>query len=156
MERRSEIKSSADKAAHWGDELRLARKDSEQWWNSAEKIQERYRDEKKRTKNKANILQSNIALLQPSVYSSTPTPDVRRRQLDLDPARNQAGRDAAEMLERALTYIVDSFDFDGEMEAVRDDMLLVGRGVGRVMYDVDIIRRMVLTICVHIFGSHRS
>jgi negative regulator of replication initiation len=78
-----------------------------------------------------NILASNVDVLMPALYSSTPQPDIRRRNPDADPV----GRVASDVLERALKFEHDEFDVDEEMEASVLDMQLPGRGVARVMYE---------------------
>lgn len=77
-----------------------------------------------------NILWSNIRTLQPALYSRTPKPEVSRRYGDEDPV----GRTASMILERALSYGVEQYDFDGVMKNVRDDYLLAARGQAWVRY----------------------
>jgi hypothetical protein len=114
----------------WLDALDLADKREEGWRKKADQVTERYRDEKERKGYRFNILHSNIATLAPALYNSTPQPDVRRRFRDADPVA-KAG---AQILERCLSFAVDAYDFDGVMQAVVHDSLLVGRGVPRVRY----------------------
>jgi hypothetical protein len=70
------------------------------------------------------ILWSNIKTLGPAVYARTPSPVVSRRFKDADPV----GRMASEVLERAISFSLDQYDFDDRMNLSRDDYLLVGRG----------------------------
>ena len=105
----------------WRGELERAERAERDWMRRAEKVVERYRAEKRSDgMRRFNILWANTEILKPAVYSRTPAPDVRRRWLDDDPA----GREAASVLERALSFLVDDGGFDAAMEAVRDDMLL--------------------------------
>ncbi len=123
---------------YWRGELERAERAERDWTRRAEKTVERYRAEKRVDgQRRFNILWANTEILKPAVYSRTPAPDVRRRWLDDDPA----GREAASALERALSYLVDDGGFDAAMEAVRDDMLLPGRGVARIVYEPVIARR---------------
>ena len=123
---------------YWRGELERAERAERDWTRRAEKTVERYRAEKRVDgQRRFNILWANTEILKPAVYSRTPAPDVRRRWLDDDPA----GREAASVLERALSYLVDDGGFDAAMEAVRDDMLLPGRGVARIVYEPVIARR---------------
>lgn len=117
----------------WKQEIKLYDSEFEDWQKRGDKIIERYRDEKNRQSRRFNILLSNTETLKPAVYSKTPVPDVRRRILD---PRNPdpAAREASIMLERALSHSISEYDFDGAIEAVRDDYLLPGRGVARVKY----------------------
>ncbi len=123
---------------HWRGELDRAGRAERDWMRRADKVVERYRAEKRISgRRQVNILWANTEILKPAVYSQTPSPDVRRRYLDDDPV----GREAAMTLERALAYLLDDDGFDRAMEAVRDDMLLPGRGVARIVYEPVIARR---------------
>jgi len=115
----------------WLDAVTLARKTEEDWRGRADKAIDRYRDEKEVKAKRFNILYANTQILLPSLYNSTPTPDVRRRHGDADPV----GKVAAQVLERGLSYSTDVYDFDATMRAVVLDMILPGRGVARVRYD---------------------
>ena len=54
-----------------------------------------------------NILWSNQQVLRPALYMRTPKPQVSRRFIDKDPK----ARLAAQVLERAITHCVESYDF---------------------------------------------
>ena len=77
-----------------------------------------------------NILHSNIEITVPSLYNSTPIPDVRRRFGDSDPIAKMA----VDVVERALSYSLDVYDFDGTIVEATRDAELTGRGVPRVRY----------------------
>jgi hypothetical protein len=70
------------------------------------------------------ILWSNVQTLGPAIYARTPSPVVSRRFRDPDPV----GKLAAEVLERAVSFSLDQYDFDERMNLSRDNYLLVGRG----------------------------
>ena len=118
----------------WLRELSLAHTHEEKWRKRAKKVIDRYRDESQQDedtrKSRFNILFSNTEVLRGVIYQKSPIPDVRRRFLDKDPA----GRDAAQVLQRALSYCTDAYDFDGVMAGVVEDYLLPGRGVAKVKY----------------------
>jgi hypothetical protein len=57
---------------------------------------------------------SNIETLLPAIYNSTPSPDVRRRFGDRDPI----AKSVSDIVERAISYSVDAYDFDAMMQAV--------------------------------------
>jgi hypothetical protein len=57
-------------------------------------------------------------------------PDVRRRFSDPDPV----AKAVSDLIERALAFSVDAYDFDAVMKAVIRDGEIVGRGVPRVRY----------------------
>lgn len=138
MESIKEVKTRSDAADRWHKELTLADKQEEDWRGAAKRIMRRYRAEERKAKDglakgdmrKHNILWANIETMKPAMYDSTPTPDVRRRYRDKD----ETAKKAAELIERALTFSVDEYDFDETMEAVVSDFLLVGRGIPRVNY----------------------
>jgi hypothetical protein len=87
-------------------------------------------ESKKASENSFNILWSNTETLRPAIYNSQPSPDVRRRFRDPDPI----GKVAATVIQRAITYSLDAYDFDTEIINVVLDTLLAGRGVARVKY----------------------
>jgi len=120
----------------WLKEIAKASDFEEKWRERADKVVKRYRDEREATEdgeNRAsqfNILYANTQVLKGQMYQRTPVPDVRRRFADKDPV----GRQAALILQRALSYTNDSYDFDGVMSNVVEDALLPGRGVPIVKY----------------------
>ena len=113
----------------WKRELELAKKREEPWVRTAEKLFARYRGGE-RKRNSFNMLWSNTEILRPSVYSSTPVPDVRRRFRDNDPI----GKAVSELLERALQVSIDSEGFERGTRYDVLDSLICGRGVSRVRY----------------------
>ena len=133
----------ASEQEFWEEQLRLASKEEEQWRSDAEDLMERYRCE---PGCQIPVFTANVQLLAPQVYSQPPAPDVRRRNRLEDPFTAQTGTAVAQALERALVYVVDDPAFDAAMEAVRDDSLIVGRGVSRVRYNVEIERRDVTLV----------
>ena len=116
----------------WTTELDLAKKRDEAWLKEAKEIYDRYEAEKRQA-NSFNMLWSNTRIMRPAIYNSTPKPDVRRRYRDKDPL----GKAAAQVLERALDYSLDAYDFDARMKDCTLDTLLPGRGVIRVYYNFE-------------------
>ncbi len=123
--------------AYWMGQKRIAEKAEEKWRKRAQKVRDRYRDERKDTDSTAvqqahkfNILWSNVQTLAPVLYARTPKAAVQRRFLDKDPV----GRLASQILERAIDYSIETHDFDGVMNPCVLDRLLPGRGVARVIY----------------------
>lgn len=133
-------KEPAGVVRRWKLELEYSDSQEKAWRKDAERVISRYRGEEYRTdshdggtriKNNAfNILWSNTETLRPALYNSTPRPRVRRRFRQED----DIGKAVSEVLERALSYMVDSYDFDRTMGLALDDYLLPGRGVTRVRY----------------------
>lgn len=114
----------------WLAELNLASEAEKAWREEAKEIWELY-EAKQSKANSFNILWSNTETLLPAVYNSTPEPDVRRRFRDRDPD----GKVASTVLERSLSYQIDDYDFDAEIQDVVLDVLLPGRGVARIVYE---------------------
>jgi hypothetical protein len=76
---------------------------------------------------------ANLEVLRPSIYSRPPQPAVATRFKDMSPLP----RTASAMLERALIVNIEAEDINAVMLAVRDDMLINGRGVAWVRYEDD-------------------
>jgi hypothetical protein len=129
VERPEQMEKTPDGLARrWMQEIDDASKRERGWRRDAVTTEEVYSDEK--GAERFNILFSNTATLAPALINSTPRPDVRRRFRDKDPV----GKAVSEILERALSYSVDSYDFMDTMDQVILDYLLPGRGIARVRY----------------------
>lgn len=119
--------------ARWLREIELAGHHEKDWRKRGLKVIERYRDEcnnKESANPKFNILYANTEVLRGVMYQKTPVPDVRRRFLDRDPA----AREAAQALQRALSFTLDDYDLDTVMHGVVEDIVLPGRGLAKVRY----------------------
>ncbi len=115
-----------------------------QWQNRAKKIIKRYRDDRgdgdgagdgmgneTLMASKFNILWSNVQTLKPALFAKSPKPVVERRYLD----RDDVGRTASVILERALLYELDSGGYKAAVEKAVLDRLLPGRGVVWLRYE---------------------
>ncbi len=100
------------------------------WFKEAEQALKAYRGDKDSHTRSFNIYHSNTETLVPSLYSSTPIPDVRRRYNDSD----KVAGEVCEILERAISYSIDAYDFDRLMLSCTKDMAIVDRGCARVRY----------------------
>jgi hypothetical protein len=124
----------ADRAAYWNDQIRKARRFEEPWHNRSYDIIERYRDDnpdRAMRETRMNIFYSNVDTLKSALYFKTPKPRVTRRFRDQDPI----GKTIATVLQRGLQYQLDVYDFDAAVRQVIEDMLIVGRGVMRMVYE---------------------
>lgn len=105
------------------------------WLTRAEKIIDRYRDEKRGTGTATahfNILWSNVQTLVPATFSRTPKADVSRRFNDNDPT----GRVASLLLERSLDFELEHYpDFRQTLKQCVYDRFLGGRGTAWVRYE---------------------
>ena len=128
-----------ERAAYWNDKIREARTFEEMWRERSQALVDKYRDDgmdrQDRPFHTMNIFYSNVDTLKSALYFKTPRPKVTRRFRDGDPV----GRAIAELIERALLYQLDMYNFDGTMRRAIEDMLITGRGVVRMRYDPVII-----------------
>lgn len=134
-------KKSADLAQRWITELDGSEKWQAPWCARGKRIIRRYKNERYLDNDASAaslgaegrrfaILWSNVQTLGPAIYARTPQPAVSRRYRDADPV----GKYASEVLERALSFSIDQYDFDSRMYECRDDYLLPGRGQLWVRY----------------------
>lgn len=132
------IQGQLPSAKVWIARIKRDKKDCEKWFKSARRAVEIYETAEAAdmgdVKPTFNILHSNIETTVPALYNSTPIPDVRRRFGDAD----EVGKQAVDVIERGLSFLVDNYDFDGSVtEAVRDGEL-AGRGIVRVRYEPEL------------------
>lgn len=111
----------------WMDELSREEKAHRDYRDKARKVQKVY---ELGTDVKFNILWSNVETLEGAVYSNTPKPDIRRRFKE----SHEASKSAAEVLERAIVYSLDQYDFDGAIKLAVNCNLVPGLGQVRVNY----------------------
>jgi hypothetical protein len=132
--------SAIDLVTKWIDEINLAERELQPWWRAGDIIVRRYKNENRnrdggRLSVNANrrrfaVLWSNVQTLQPAIYAKQPVPMVDRRYRDEDPV----GKVASDVLERALSFSLDQYDFDGRLKLCVLDYLLPGRGQVWVRY----------------------
>lgn len=132
---------TAGSATKWLERIdaRIAAEDT--WRKQGSKVVQRYRDERAKAElansSRINILWANTEVLKSALYARTAKPDVRRRFPDAKKG-NSASRVAAEVLERATMFVLDTEDVDGALIPAVEDMLLPGRGVVWVSYEPEI------------------
>ncbi len=121
----------------WLKHIAKAKEDEKDWREQAERAIEIYEAGDPGTNTQGsggrtafNIYHSNIEVMVPASYNSTPTPDIRRRYDDPDPTSKLV----ADIIERALSYSVDQYEFNETMVGVVRAALTAGRGVARVRY----------------------
>lgn len=131
-----EVVENDSLASYWLEQIEYALRSSAavEWQNRCAKVRRIYRDDQSTTalrRRKYNILWANMETMKASVYTQAPKAVVQRRWSDNDPI----GRQAVEILERAINFMFEINDVDSRLKQVRDDYLLYGRGVARVFYD---------------------
>lgn len=113
----------------WLDKIERAKKDEENWRKDAYEAVGVYEADDEQDIS-FNILHSNVETIAPASYNSTPVADVRVRFGDPDPV----SKHVVDMSERGISYSLDQYDFDAEMDAIVRDALVPGRGVARIRY----------------------
>jgi hypothetical protein len=121
----------SDEVQRWQKRLDREEKAHEEFRKHARQAEKAARDDGD-LKQAFNIHWSNTQITRNAVYASVPIPDVRRRYTKPDPEE----KDLARLVERALSYSVDVTDFDTQSDQVVKDLVEVGLGVVRVVYDV--------------------
>jgi len=128
----------------WFTELKIAEKDKhyDRFKARAERAIKRFCDERTSQTTadgfdhdgkRFNVLWSNVQTLGPAIYARVPKPQVDRRKRNRDPV----AATASEILERALDYNVQAYDFDHNLVNVRDDYLLTAFGQMWVRYEAE-------------------
>jgi hypothetical protein len=118
---------------YWIKEIRRATKEEGDWVRRGTEVTKRYTDYRKSRddgRTRFNILWANTETLRPSLISATPRPECRPRYKKKDPV----ARVAAKILERALEFSVDQYDFVRAGRKLVNDYLLPGRAVARIKY----------------------
>jgi hypothetical protein len=119
----------------WKKEIDNSLSFQKEWKEEAKKYSDIYRDKHNvntfHDHERYNIFWANTQTLKPLVYSKLPQPNITRRFLDKD----DTSRIASEMMERSLSFFLEDNKVDNVFNKVRDDFLIVGRGVPRVFID---------------------
>lgn len=117
-----------DKVSYWSKEIDQCLQWHKGWRARAEAVEERYKNEK--NSMRFNILWSNTETIEGVLLGNTPKPAVQRRHKTQDPIT----RAGAEVMEKALSYEQDSYDFMGHLSSAVKDNILPGFGQVRVRY----------------------
>jgi len=115
------------KISKWLAEVQLYDREARTWQKRVEKIQRRYKDERSAAENSVaryNVLWSMVQTQLPALYARNPKPDIQRRFKDADPV----GRITSQVLERSVSYFVDTDHFAATARQCVLDYLLGGRG----------------------------
>lgn len=124
------VQDERDFVKLWLDQIERSGADEKDWREDAEKAEGVYQSKEGSRNREFNIFHANIETIVPALYNSTPIPDVRRRFADKDPV----GKVVSDIIERSLSFAVDTYDFDGTMHATIKDSEITDRGVARVRY----------------------
>lgn len=124
-------KDQTEYVSRWVEAVEAARADEKPWRDEAQKAVDAFRGEKQSASRNFNLYHSNIEILAPAIFNSVPVPDVRRRFADED----LVGKYAADIIERSLSFSMDTYDFDQRVKLGVYDMAITGRGVMRARYE---------------------
>jgi len=125
-----ELKQGESLVKFWQAEIDLARNWRDKWLDKAQQVYKIYRDDrdftKANSKKKVNLYWSSLQTMMPSIFTSVPKVDCRRRNAD----RDKIKRISAEILERATEYSVECHqDYFNVVTNALNDFLVAGRGV---------------------------
>lgn len=126
----------------WLARIRAAEKREDSWIKDAEKAEAAYVCDNSTGEEipDFNILHSNVETIVPSIYNSTPVPDIRPRHNNIDPAAKQV----SDVFERVIRAQIDDNRLDSEIEKGAQDAFMAGRDVVRVKFDADVIDQPVV------------
>lgn len=149
--------------AKWIERIRASEKREESWKSNAEAAERAYVcDNTEGDTPQFNILHSNVETIVPSIYNSTPVPDIRPRNVTKKPEQEpqqqgmpqppmpqpgmppmpmgkyEIDKLVSEVYERVITLEIDDNRLDAEIEACAQDAFMAGRGVVRVKFDAEI------------------
>ena len=100
----------------WISKISKAEQHYHDYHETIKKIRQYYRNET--NSDKQNIFWSSIETLKPFLYFKQPKPYIERKEKSIDKSQNYA----CMMLERALTWDLEQFDFDSVIKYARNTM----------------------------------
>lgn len=142
---RAEQEKLLGPSRYWQNELEQASQFERDWRERGNRVVERYRDERGGGSgigpitSRFNILWANTETLKGALFARMAKPDVQRRFPDPNPAARQV----AILLERTLSYDLDTYDASRPLKSALEDYLLPGRGVVWVVYEPIIIKEKI-------------
>lgn len=109
---------------------------AEEFWRPfhelVEETREYYKNQK--NKNKHNIFWAAVEIMKPFLYFKQPRPYVDRKEKNADPVISAACR----IVENALMWDLEQFDFDSVVKYARNDFLISGMGVLEEKYEAEL------------------
>lgn len=130
-------KADVDLAERWLDRIEKREQDCKSWFEDAERVRKRYRNEGESVKQgdtrrgrRFNVIWANVNVMKPALYGKDPKPEVERKHKDKD----EIGRLASQILERACLVSIQDHTFGDAMKMARDDRLMSARGVTWLQY----------------------
>jgi hypothetical protein len=125
----NEPEAASKSSAPWLDAIRDAEKAFREYQDKSDNIDKQYANLARlagTTRDREiQLFWANISVMAPSVYSRPPVPVVIPRWKQ----RDELPRTTSEMLERATIVTFEREDVDGVMRLIRDDLVILSRGV---------------------------
>lgn len=97
-------------ASYWISKITREEKAHGKWRKAAKSSDKDYFDTDDELRQLFNLHKSTTDTLHARLYSKAPNPDVRRR-FDMDPQWSPIAKEAAVLIERALSFTIDTTDF---------------------------------------------
>ena len=107
----------------WLNKISNAEKIYDPYHNLLKSIRQYYRNET--VKDKQNIFWASVETLKPFLYFKPPRPYVERKEKTSNLIHNMA----CQIIEKALNWNLEQFDFDSVIKYARNDFLLGGMGI---------------------------
>jgi hypothetical protein len=150
VEQSKDLSTSKGKAALvdiWSAEIENASNYEKNFRKEAQSYINRYKNSNTNSADTAiegyNVFWSNTQTLRPLVFSNLPNPNITRRFLDKD----ENSRILSEMMERSLSLFLEESNAVNTFNKSRDDYLIPGRGIVRVIFDpADIVETVEVTV----------
>ena len=123
----------------WINRIKKSRRTRRGFYDLAKKAVQRYTLDEESADGGENVnnyplFWSNTQVMRGAMYTSTPIPDVRRRNV----TENFKHTSIAVALERGLEYMLDTSDFDGNLNRALIDYLVAGMAQARIVYDAEV------------------
>ena len=125
----------SDPVQHWIGKINKEEKAHQKWCKQADEAEREYFDDLSNGLDELfNLFKSTVDTLGARLFSATPVPDVRRRY-DFEGPMGKAAKDAAKMVERGLSFSIDTSPFYTNADQAVGDFLRAGAGIPWVKYD---------------------
>lgn len=124
--------TEAERVDQWQKKLSRAEEYWKPFHDLIEETRKYYGNEK--NKNKHNIFWASVEIMKPFLYFKQPRPYADRREKNSDPVIAAACR----IIENALVWNLQQFDFDSAVKYARNDFLISGMGILEEKYEAEL------------------
>ena len=122
-----QLSSSENEVEIWIERLSASERHYDKYHRLVAETRNYYKDQTPEfvKAGRYNIFWSSVETLKPFLYFKQPKPYIGRRNKDSDPVETMACR----ILEKALAWNMEQFDFDSVLKYARNDFLISGMGL---------------------------